>query len=79
MTTYVDEKVSTRKETMKLSVEDLVELGVEELEEVVAPALAPNHNETFVADLDVEEMEEVIAPGLSTGNHNETLVSDATC
>jgi hypothetical protein len=34
MTTYVDD----------------VELNVEELEEVIAPALTTNHNETLVSD-----------------------------
>jgi hypothetical protein len=51
-----------------------IELNVEEMEEVIAPA-AVNHNETLDVDLSVEEMEEVIAP--ATVNHNETLVSDA--
>jgi hypothetical protein len=53
-------------------------LEVEEIEEVIAPKLAANHNETLASDkveLDVEEMEEVIAPGVSP-NHNETLVSE---
>lgn len=53
-----------------------IELNVEEMEEVIAPALTTNHNETLDVDLDVEEVEEVIAPGLAP-NHNETLVSDA--
>jgi hypothetical protein len=52
-----------------------IELKVEELEEVIAPKLAANHNETVEVDLIVEEMEEVIAPKLSA-NHNQTLVSD---
>jgi hypothetical protein len=51
-----------------------VDLSVEELEEVIAPAQL-NHNETLDVDLSVEEMEEVIAPALTT-NHNETLVGD---
>ena len=56
-----------------------VELSVEELEEVIAPRIALNHNETLVGDeieLDAEELEDVIAPGVNLGNHNETLVSD---
>jgi tRNA threonylcarbamoyladenosine modification (KEOPS) complex Pcc1 subunit len=53
-----------------------IELNVEELEEVIAPALTQNHNETLDVDLNVEELEEVIAPALSP-NHNETLVADA--
>ena len=55
-----------------------INLSVEEMEEVIAPALTNNHNETLVSDeieLSVEEMEEVVAPGLIS-NHNETLVSD---
>ena len=55
-----------------------INLEVEELEEVIAPILAANHNETIVADdveLSVEEMEEVIAPGI-IANHNETIVTD---
>jgi hypothetical protein len=59
MTTYVEE----------------IELNVEEMEKLIAPALTTNHNETLDVDLSVEEMEEVIAPAL-TPNHNETLVSD---
>ncbi|MGH9800148.1 MAG: hypothetical protein ACRD82_07270 [Blastocatellia bacterium] len=41
-----------------------VELEVEMLEEVIAPALIDNHNETVEVDLSVEELEEVIAPGI---------------
>ena len=57
---------------------DAITLEVEELEEVIAPKIATNHNETLVGDeveLNAEELEEVIAPGESL-NHNETLVSD---
>jgi len=57
---------------------DAITLEVEELEEVIAPKLAANHNETLVGDeveLNAEELEEVIVPGESL-NHNETLVSD---
>ncbi len=53
-----------------------IELNVEEMEEVIAPGLAANHNETVEVELSAEEMEEVIAPALSP-NHNETLISDA--
>ncbi len=53
-----------------------IELNVEEMEEVIAPALTTNHNETLDVDLSVEELEEVIAPALHP-NHNETFVSDA--
>jgi vacuolar-type H+-ATPase subunit B/Vma2 len=58
----------------------VVELDVEEMEEVIAPRIAINHNETLVGDeveLDVEEVEEVIAPRIAI-NHNETLALDAT-
>ena len=41
-----------------------IELNLEALEEVIAPGIYPNHNETLEADLYVEEMEEVIAPGV---------------
>jgi hypothetical protein len=57
----------------------VVELDVEELEEVIAPRIAINHNETLVSreiELDVEELEEMIAPKIAI-NHNETLVRDA--
>ena len=57
---------------------DAITLEVEELEEVIAPRLSGNHNETLVGDemeLNAEELEEVIVPGESL-NHNETLVSD---
>ena len=40
-----------------------IELHVEEIEEMIAPALVQNHNETVVADLEVEELEAMIAPG----------------
>jgi len=40
-----------------------IELHVEEIEEMIAPALTANHNETFTVDLEVEELEAVIAPG----------------
>ena len=62
---------------MKTVYVEEIELNVEEMEEVIAPALTTNHNETFDVDLDVEEMEEVIAPILLR-NHNETLVGDTT-
>jgi hypothetical protein len=58
----------------------VVDLSVDELEEVIAPKIAINHNETLVGDeveLDVEEVEEVIAPRIAI-NHNETLALDAT-
>lgn len=53
-----------------------IELNLEEMEAIIAPALSPNHNEAVEVDLSVEEMEEVIAPALTT-NHNETLISVA--
>ena len=49
---------------------DVIDLNVEELEEVIAPGFASNHNETLTVDL------EVVAPSLPV-NHNETLIADA--
>jgi hypothetical protein len=69
MTAHVDDKAPTPGEIL---------LEGEELEEVIAPKLAANHNENLVSDeveLSVEEMEEVISPGIAA-NHNETLVTD---
>jgi hypothetical protein len=56
------------------------EVEIEELEQIIAPALTSNHNETLLAEpndveLEIEELEQIIAPAL-TSNHNETLVSD---
>jgi hypothetical protein len=50
-----------------------IELNVEEMEEVIAPALTQNHNETLESDtpevdLNAEEMEEVIAPRSALSN-----------
>jgi hypothetical protein len=77
MTDYSDEKPVTGD--IELNVEgDEVYLNAEEMEEVIAPKITTNHNETIVIDeveLGIEEMEEVIAPGFSL-NHNETLVGD---
>ncbi len=70
-----DESNDSTSRRNSSSVEE-IELNVEEMEEVIAPGLTGNHNETLDVDLDVEEMEEVIAPALAP-NHNETLVSDA--
>lgn len=59
-----------------------IRLEVEEMEEVIAPGIHRNHNETVVDDeeisLEVEEVEEVIAPHIGTHpyNHNETIVAD---
>jgi len=47
-------------------------LEVEELETVIAPKIAANHNETFLAP-EAEELEPVIAPKI-IGNHNETFL-----
>ena len=56
------------------------ELVVENLEDVIAPRIALNHNESVVGDeaisLHVEALEEVIAPKIAI-NHNETMVSDS--
>jgi hypothetical protein len=55
-----------------------IESEVEQLEEIAAPGLNLNHNETALVDVDValeiEELEEIVAPGLNF-NHNETVVS----
>ena len=49
-------------------------LQAEEVEQVIAPRLAANHNESVVtARLEAEELEAVIAPRLSA-NHNETIL-----
>jgi hypothetical protein len=45
-------------------------LEAEEVEQVIAPRLAANHNETL---LEAEEIEQVIAPRLAA-NHNETFL-----
>src|SRR5262245_23886589 len=69
MTVHVDDRAAQPIE---------IELDAEELEEVIAPGIIANHNETLVNDeveLTVEEIEEVIAPIL-LANHNETLVND---
>lgn len=53
-----------------------IELDVEEMEELIAPGVTLNHNETVEVELDVEELEEVIAPKgviIPGPNHNETL------
>jgi hypothetical protein len=64
MTDYADENPATGE--IELNVEgDEVYLNAEEMEEVIAPKLAANHNETIVNDeveLNVEELEETIAP-----------------
>ena len=66
MTVYADDHNTPANE---------IELNVETLEEVIAPALTNNHNETVEIDLAVEELEQVIVPAL-TNNHNETLLND---
>lgn len=53
-----------------------VELNVEEMERVIAPAFGLNHNETLEVELSVEEAEGVIAPGIAL-NHNETLAYES--
>jgi hypothetical protein len=71
-------KAQTNQDENAPAREKEIDLRVEELEEVIAPRLSANHNETLLNDevkLAVEELEEVIAPRLSA-NHNETLVSD---
>jgi hypothetical protein len=71
-TAYIDEKALAE-----------IELVVEEIEEVIAPKIATNHNETLAeeVELEVEVLEETIAPTPSipipppAPNHNETLVN----
>jgi hypothetical protein len=49
-------------------------LQAEEIEPVIAPRLAANHNESvLVTRLAAEELEAVIAPRLAA-NHNETVL-----
>ena len=51
-----------------------VALQVEQVEPVIAPRVAYNHNENILATrLEAEEVEPVIAPRLSA-NHNETVL-----
>lgn len=67
MTTTVNQDIKTTGEVI---------LEIEELEEMIAPRIATNHNETIIGDeveLNVKGAEEVIAPRIST-NHNETLI-----
>jgi hypothetical protein len=54
-------------------------LEAEELEPVIAPQLAANHNETILdaAELEAEELEPVIAPGMRLQNHNEAFLAAA--
>ena len=64
MTDYAYENPATGE--IELNVEgDEVYLNAEEMEEVIAPGMSLNHNETLVDDdveLNVEELEETIAP-----------------
>lgn len=60
---------------MKTGYAEEIELNMEEMEAIIAPALSPNHNESVEVDLSIEEVEVVVAPALTT-NHNEVLVSD---
>ena len=72
-------------ETTVCNIEE-VNLFVEELEDVIAPRLAANHNETVVddeeIDLSAEVLEETLAPTPSIpipppfNNHNETMARD---
>jgi hypothetical protein len=57
--------------SMTVDVDDIataqseIELDVEEMEEVIAPKLAANHNETLIEDeveLNAEELEETLTP-----------------
>ncbi|MGH9802251.1 MAG: hypothetical protein ACRD82_17955, partial [Blastocatellia bacterium] len=53
-----------------------VERSVEVIEEVIAPGVTFNHNETAEIDLIVEELEEVITPGVMF-NHNQTIAGES--
>ena len=69
-----------KPQTIKDEPENQIELEIEELEEVIAPGVRLQHNETLIRDaeeieLDVEKLEEVITPGIHL-QHNETLVCD---
>ena len=49
-------------------------LHAEEIEAIIAPKIAGNHNESLLGTrLEAEEMEAIIAPKIST-NHNETFL-----
>jgi hypothetical protein len=50
---------------MKTAYVEEIELKVEEMEEVVAPGLKLNHNETLEVELDAEELEEFLFGGRS--------------
>ena len=67
--------MNTQTEMNRTAMTQELELNIEELEEVIAPGISRNHNDTAVDELSVEELEEVIAPGL-TRNHNETAEVD---
>ena len=56
MTSYQNDNTQTTAQE--------IELNVEVMEEVIAPGLGTNHNETLEVDLSVEELEEVIAPSI---------------
>jgi hypothetical protein len=64
--------MNTQTELKETVTTQEIELNVEELEEVIAPGISRNHNETAEVELSIEELEEVIAPGI-TRNHNETV------
>jgi len=50
-------------------------LHAEEIEAVIAPKIAGNHNESLLSTrLEAEEVEAVIAPKIAA-NHNESLLS----
>jgi hypothetical protein len=60
-----------------------LDLQIEELEPIAAPAIIRNSNETLVVDpeerepsLEIEELEPIVAPAI-VRNSNETLVSDS--
>src|SRR5262245_66304040 len=75
---FVEHVPNPRSDQSELLVSNSVDLSYEDMEEVIAPLIMFNHNETIACDeveLDAEKLEDVIAPYI-TFNHNETIVSD---
>ena len=73
LTLPTDRKAKAMNMNEKENVKPEIELAVEEIEEMIAPAVTQNHNEKVEVDLTVEEAEAVIAPGPLL-QHNETLL-----
>jgi hypothetical protein len=78
----IQEEVMKKNNDEKMPANEILSLDVEseieQLENIVAPGLNFNHNETAVIEpeieLEIEELEDIVAPGLNL-NHNETVVS----